>query len=78
MRGHTCATGRNTRGLSSTSFAPSDPILALLFGEALLHASQGDEAAARASLRAAIDRQPLLRAEAEREPLLAPLLDGLG
>jgi mannose-6-phosphate isomerase-like protein (cupin superfamily) len=50
----------------------------LLFGEALLYASQGDEVAARDSLRAAIARAPGLRAEAEREPLLAPLLAGLG
>lgn len=49
----------------------------LLFGEALMHASQGDEVAARDSLRAAIDRAPALRAEAEGEPLLAPLLAGL-
>jgi hypothetical protein len=52
--------------------------LALLFGEALLHAAQGDEAGARASLRVAVERRPSLRAEAEREPLLAPLLDELG
>jgi hypothetical protein len=51
--------------------------LALLIGEALLYASQGDDSAARASLGAAIDRQPLLRAEAEREPLLAPLLEDI-
>ena len=52
--------------------------LALLIGEALLLASQGDEAGARAALLAAIDRRPLLRAEAKREPLLAPLIEGLG
>jgi len=50
----------------------------LLFGEALLHASQGDEVAARDSLRAAIERAPVLRAQAHDEPLLAPLLEGLG
>ena len=50
----------------------------LLFGEALLHASQGDEVAARDSLRAAIERAPVLRAHAQDEPLLAPLLEGLG
>ena len=50
----------------------------LLFGEALLHASQGDELAARDSLRAAIERAPGLRAHAQDEPLLAPLLEGLG
>jgi mannose-6-phosphate isomerase-like protein (cupin superfamily) len=49
----------------------------LLFGEALLHASQGDEVAARNSLRAAIDRAPVVRAHAQGEPLLAPLLEGL-
>jgi hypothetical protein len=49
----------------------------LLFGEALLHASQGDEVAARDSLRAAIDRAPVIRVHAQEEPLLAPLLEGL-
>jgi hypothetical protein len=59
--------------------AGTSPIsLALLIGKALLLASQGDEAGARAALLAAIDRQPLLRAEAKREPLLAPLIEGLG
>jgi predicted Zn-dependent protease len=46
----------------------------LRFGEALLAAAQGDAVAAREWLTAAIDREPLLRAEAVREPLLAPLL----
>jgi hypothetical protein len=52
--------------------------LALLISEALLLASRGDEAGARAAPLAAIDRQPLLRAEAKREPLLAPLIERLG
>jgi mannose-6-phosphate isomerase-like protein (cupin superfamily) len=54
---------------------PASP--ALRYGLALLHASQGDERAALAALRDAIERNGRLRAQAEGEPLLAPLLDRL-
>ena len=61
------------RAILQDGLAEAPASAAILYGFALLEATQGDTEAARASLREAIAREPRLAAEAENEPLLASL-----